>query len=312
MWKRVAIVVGILILIAAGLVGVLAWQVWQHPLAMYEKGGKRALESAGFVRSVMEADSGQLSYWKMGSGPALIFLHGAGDSAGSWSRVAPRFTDEYTVYVPDLPGHGASEPAEGPLPLSVVHKGISSLVEVASAGAPVTLVGNSLGAWLAMLEAVDDPGALRHIVLVNGGGIFNDPGDLTLLPADRAQARRLITALRDPSSPAIPDFVLDDIVKRAHDGPIRRMTLELEDMQAQLLDGRLAEITTPVDLVWGLSDHLMSYDYAVRLAEGLPASRLSELEACGHVPQNECPEPLVKTLRGVLAAELPVARTAAP
>jgi pimeloyl-ACP methyl ester carboxylesterase len=117
-------------------------------------------------------------------------------------------------------------------------------------------------------------------------------------------------ALRDPSSPPTPDFVLDDIVEQSAIGPIGRMMGDLEGFESHLLEGRLHEIATPVDLLWGGADQLISLDYASRMAEQLPRSRLEVIENCGHIPANECPQAFLAKLEEVLAAPPPEPRPA--
>ena len=79
----------------------------------------------------------------------------------------------------------------------------------------------------------------------------------------------------------------------------------MADLEANLLEGKLHDLNIPTDLVWGVSDRLLTLDYAKRLAAELPAARLTTLPACGHVPQVECPGELFKALTAVLDAPLP-------
>lgn len=301
MGKRIAVgIAGLLVLLvlAGGLL------FWMRPLAVFNWMRRQALTRAGLEKTAVETALGRQVLWQGGSGPTLVLLHGAGDQAGTWAVVAPDLTREYRVLVLDLSGHGDSEPAEGSLTLGMVVQGLEAVLEQ-KADEPVILVGNSMGAWLSMLYAHTHPEQVVRVVAVNGGPLSQNllaspRADLTLTPADREQARRLMAALRDPSSPPVPDFVLDDIVRRARTGAIGRMPSRLEDYQPYLLDGRLQEIKTPVDLLWGESDQLLPLSYAERLREGLPAARLTELPRCGHVPQLECPERFLPALKKLL------------
>jgi pimeloyl-ACP methyl ester carboxylesterase len=189
---------------------------------------------------------------------------------------------------------------------------VETLVSEAAEGEPAILVGNSLGAWLALIQAHRHPETVARVVALNGGALANDYGDLNLAPPDRAAARKLVEALRDPASEEIPDFVLDDLVQRSADGPAARMMLDWEGLTAHLLDGRLGEIAVPVDLVWGESDQLMKLDYARRHTDELPRGRLTTIPACGHMPHSECPERYLETLLSVLDQEPPEAREPTP
>lgn len=275
------------------------------PLAFYEKATRGALAEAGLELRTLAASSGELAYWQGGEGPVVVLVHGVGDQAGAFQGVVPALLESYRVVLPDLPGHGDSEPAAGSLKMSTVYAGLAELIEATAGDAPPSLVGHSMGAWLVTVYAHRNPDRVERIVLMNGGALTGDRPDLSLMPADREAARTLMAALRDPASPPTPDYVLDDIVRRSASGPIARMVAELADLQAHLLDGRLDEVTVPVDLLWGASDQLMSLAYAERMAAQLPRARLSTIPGCGHHPPNECPGKLAPRLTEVLAMELP-------
>ena len=293
-WKRAALLLSALL---AGSGTVLAAE--ESPLARIAAAARASLTAAGLERVEVEAAGRRLVLWRGGAGPDLVLLHGTGHQAGNWAAVAPGLASDYTVHVLDLPGHGDSEPAEGPLPMAEVVAGVEAYL--LSLDRPAILVGNSLGAWLATLEAHRHPDRVARAVLVNGGALLNVPAaGLTLTPADREEARRVMAALRDPASPPLPDDVLDDIVERARTGPTRRMLQDLPGLIAHLLDGRLGEVEVPVDLLWGASDRLMPLDYARRMVAELPRARLRVLERCGHIPATECPERFLAALREVL------------
>jgi pimeloyl-ACP methyl ester carboxylesterase len=154
-----------------------------------------------------------------------------------------------------------------------------------------------------MLYAVKHPERVARLVAVNGGALRGDRPDLTLTPSNREEARKLFDALTDPGSLRLPDFVLDDVVRQARSGPLGRLASTSQDMQNYLLEGRLNELTVPVDLLWGSADRMLSLDYARRMEAGLPATRLTVIFRCGHVPQQECPAHFVMALEKIL--ELP-------
>ena len=246
-----------------------------------------------------------LVYWQGGEGPLLVLVHGAGHQAGTWSLVVEDLMDDYRLLIPDLPGHGESDPQEGPIPMDRMYGDLESFLASYGGDERPIIVGNSLGAWLGMTYAHRRPEAFERLVAINGGAITNDPGDITLLPANREEARRLVESLRDPSNPKVPDFVLDDLVDLSDGGPVSRFMSDLEGMQEYVLDGRLGEVAAPIDLVWGESDTFMTLAYAEQLLEQLPNARLTTIPTCGHIPQNECPDRLVAALDEVLAMDPP-------
>ncbi len=297
--------------IVLGVVGMLAASVlalgvafFLRPFWFFERLGRMGLTGSGLKKTRVEGPKGPLVYWKGGSGPTLILLHGASDQAGAWARVARPLAKRHRVLVLDLPGHGESAPAGGPLPVPDLLAGIEAVHDTEAPTEKATLVGNSLGGFLALVYAREHPERLAHVVLVNGGAVPRArPAlaelNINLLPRDREEARRTLAALTGPDAPRVPNFVLDDLVRRAAGSPLARI-LETPFMEHSL-EGRLGEVRVPVSLVWGDSDRLMPVSYAEQLARELPAARLTLVPRCGHVPQRECPERFLPLLEQALA-----------
>jgi pimeloyl-ACP methyl ester carboxylesterase len=284
---------------------------WKRPLATLAWLGRRRLASSGFGKRFQPSAAGPQCVFSAGGGAPVVLVHGAGDQAGGWAKVAPRLAKSFAVVAVDLAGHGESAPASGPIPFETLLAGFDGAMKEIPQG-KVTLVGNSLGAWVVTVWAKEHPDRVQHLVLVNGGPLRGDRPDLTLQPKDRAEADRTLAALRDPSAPMIPDFVVDDIIRAASTGPIARLAAEAKSMPTYLLDGKLGGFDVPVDLLWGASDKLLSVDYARRLAAQLPAARLMTIDRCGHAPQVECSERFTEALMKVLKDPLPAPTVSAP
>ncbi|MFN7986393.1 MAG: alpha/beta fold hydrolase [Thermoanaerobaculia bacterium] len=282
-----------------------------RPLAAYAAAGRRALGKAGLAKSVVPSLASGQAYFRGGSGPVLVLLHGAGDQASAWSLVAPKLLPGRTLVIPDLAGHGASAPEKGPISVPVLLAGLSAVLDEAAPQGKVTIVGNSLGAWLACLWAKDHPDRVERLVLVNGGPLRHAADGITLLPKSRAEARAAVEKLRDPGSIRVPDFVLDDVVRQAATGPLARLAATSGEMEPYVLDGKLGGLDVPVDLLWGASDQLLPLSYAETMRSELPRARLAELPRCGHVPEQECPAAFASAL-GALLAGPPPGPAAAP
>ncbi|HSB64575.1 MAG TPA: alpha/beta hydrolase [Thermoanaerobaculia bacterium] len=307
--RKLALALALLLVLLGAAVAVL---FWKRPLAVLAWSGRRRLEAGGCSKQKVASAAGPQTVFRGGSGPAVVLLHGAGDQAGTWAGVAPSLAKSFTLILPDLAGHGESAPARGPLPLGALLEGLDSVLERQAPAGKVTLVGNSLGAWIAALWAKEHPARVEHLVFVNGGPIRKEPTDLTLMPRTRAQADALLHALRDPTSPVVPTFVVDDLIRVSNEGPIARLAADAKGMEAYLLDGKLDTLTVPVDLVWGASDTLLPLAWAERLQAQLPAARLTKIDRCGHVPQQECPEAFAAALSRVLRDPLPAPTVSSP
>ena len=190
-----------IVVMAAALAG--GWLLWRRPLAVLAWGGRQALKRCGLRRTSVPSPAGPQNVFVGGSGPVLVLLHGAGDQAATWARVAPALVSRYTLVIPDLAGHGASAPAEGPIEMSAICCGLEAVLAGLAPGGPVTLVGNSLGAWAAMIMAQRHPSQVARVVAVNGGPL-RGAGTVNLLPRNRQEARDTLARTRAPESRELP------------------------------------------------------------------------------------------------------------
>jgi pimeloyl-ACP methyl ester carboxylesterase len=281
-------------------------QFVRHPFSAIVRFRRMRLQRAGFQRKTIQTSVGPQTNWHGGSGPLLVLLHGAGDQAGTWYKVAHELGKKYSLLMPDLAGHGDSAPASGPLSIGTILDGMEQVLDSDDWNSQrFVLAGNSLGAWIAMLYAHKHPERISRLILINGGALEYAKTDVTLTPKNREEARRAFDAILDPSSPRPASFVLDDLVRVTNNGPMARLSATSAEIPKYVLDGKLSDFPVPVDIFWGESDGLVPLDYARKMEAQLPSARLTVIERCGHAPQLECPGKLLNTLLNVLATEPP-------
>jgi len=300
----------VLLLVFAALTALIVFfiLIFLRPVATTVWLRRRALRRAGLRKTKLTTTVGKQIVWHGGAGPLLVLLHGAGDQAGTWNKVAPELKRHFQLAIPDLAGHGESDPVAGALSLGTL---LTALEQVLDAmpwrDAPMVLAGNSLGAWMAMLYvqkyAQKHPHRVTRVILIDGGPIKN-ASEIGIMPKDREEARRTLDAVLDPSTARWPNFVLDDLVRVSNTGPISRLlAASVEDMSKYLLEDKLASFQLPVDLIWGASDRLVPLDYAKKLQSQLPHCTLTVIERCGHAPQFERPQKLTQVLLQILASD---------
>ncbi len=100
------------------------------------------------------------AYVKAGSGPALLLIHGIGDSSDSWRPVVEELAKHYTVVAPDLLGHGRSEKPRADYSVAGFANGMRDLLSVLEVDR-VTVVGHSLGGGVAAQFAYQFPQLVR-------------------------------------------------------------------------------------------------------------------------------------------------------
>ncbi|MEU7742874.1 alpha/beta hydrolase [Nonomuraea sp. NPDC049158] len=126
------------------------------------RGGRHSLE-------------GTLRYLKAGTGAPLVLLHTVRTQAEHFRVLIPMISHLYTVYALDLPGMGYSEIVPGAsYQEPAMRAGVERLLTELDLH-DVTLVGESMGAVLALTAAADLPERVRRVVAVNAydfrGGI---------------------------------------------------------------------------------------------------------------------------------------------
>ena len=268
----------------------------------------------------------------------FVLVHGLGGSLLSWLLVAPRLAKHGRVLALDLPGFGRSERIGRRSRVSDLRTTVSRFIDEV-AGAPVVLVGNSMGGGISMLEAALEPAAVEALVLSNsvfpwargslpapvvmfGFSLYPLPriGEwvakqrITRVEAERAVevGFRIITA--DPSS--IPhDLVrlhVEQLVRHQQNpdaGPAF-----LEAARSLLALGRRRDVVRwivnsvkcPVLVIHGRADRLVPVGFAEAAIRMRPDWDLRLLPKVGHVPQMEAPERWLALVEGWLAG-LPAA-----
>lgn len=118
---------------------------------------------------------GRLHYLTGGSGPPLVLLHTVRTQAEHFRNLIPRVAERYAVYALDLPGMGHSEIVPG---ASYEEPAMRAAVERLMTQLDlrdVTVLGESMGAVLALTNAADHPERVRRVVAINpydyAGGI---------------------------------------------------------------------------------------------------------------------------------------------
>src|ERR1017187_2075541 len=123
-------------------------------------------------------------YYEAGQGPAVVLLHGLGANAGIWAANIGPLSAQYRVIAPDQIGFGHSDKP-------LIDYKIATFVDFlygfmqGQKIAKATLVGNSLGGWIAVEFAIQHPEMVEKLVLVDAGGLSfeSTPPAINLNPA---------------------------------------------------------------------------------------------------------------------------------
>jgi pimeloyl-ACP methyl ester carboxylesterase len=269
----------------------------------------------------IEVNSIQTHYKMEGSGePPLILLHGFLASVFSWREVMAPLAEHRRVIAFDMPASGLTERPlqwEGENPYSPQGQlaqttGLMDALNVEQA----ILVGNSAGGRTAMLVALEHPERVRALVLVEPAARdYGGNRDWIRPLLNTPQARRLgpllvrsvqewgmefgRSAWHDPSR--ITAEVLEGYRKplQAQDWDRGLWELNLASRPVNLL-ARLEELQLPVLVITGDDDRIVPTEDSIRLADQLPDAQLAVIPACGHIPQEECPQAFLQAVKAFL------------
>jgi pimeloyl-ACP methyl ester carboxylesterase/mannose-6-phosphate isomerase-like protein (cupin superfamily) len=157
----------------------------------------------------------------------------------------------------------------------------------------VTVIGNSIGGWIAAEMAIQASPRIAGVVLADAGGLQLDdyPGaDFFSLTPDQVTD----LAYYRPDKFRIDVATLPDQQKAAMAG--NRAALQ-DYTEAGLTDpgllGRLGEVRVPTLVVWGEADRIYPPQHGEAFAKAIPGARLVTVPEAGHLPQLEAPEALL-------------------
>jgi pimeloyl-ACP methyl ester carboxylesterase len=247
-----------------------------------------------------------IHYFDMGSGPVVVLLHGLGSRKEDWLPVLEPMAQKYRLLVPDQIGFGKSDK---PLLDYSIQTYVDFLneflrqlkVEKAS------LVGESLGGWIAGLYVVEIGGGARlvpveKLVLVDAAGLKQDQPIPDLNPSSLAAMRGVMEAVFYDTSwlneDALRKIFTDKLA--VHDGYTVRSILGNPTRERERLDGRLASIKVPTLVVWGKQDKLLPIGAGERYAAGIAGAKFVSFDKCGHVPAIEKTEEFLAAVTAFL------------
>lgn len=244
--------------------------------------------------SVRYAESGDPA------GEVVLFLHGLSDSWLSWREVLERLPRGVRGIALDQRGHGESEqPACCYGMPDLVADAVALLDHVGASRA--TIVGHSMGGFVAQTLAARHPERVRRLVVIGNGPSVRVPpmeefaaavgrmGDT--LPTGFAREFQVST-IHTPIAPA----ALDAFVVESERLPPRVWKGLVAGMLADDERGRAARITAPTLIVNGEKDSFWTPVEARTLQQGLRGAELEIFPATGHAVHWERPGAFVRTL----------------
>jgi pimeloyl-ACP methyl ester carboxylesterase len=252
---------------------------------------------------------GRLRYLTGGSGAPLVMLHTVRTQAEHFRHLIPLVQRQYTVYALDLPGMGYSQVVPGasydePAMRTAVKRLLTQL-DLHDA----TLLGESMGAVLALTTAADLPDRVRRVVAVNAYDYAGGIARSGLL------ARVIVTGVIAPGvGPLLARLEPKPVMRAVLSGGLRDRTALREDYLDELLNvgrhpgyptvargvyrnlpsliaarTRYPQVTAPVHLIYGEKDWSRPADRQAN-RQLLPDAEFTQVPNAGHFIALERPD----------------------
>jgi pimeloyl-ACP methyl ester carboxylesterase len=255
---------------------------------------------AGLEEGVRDVRGTRIRVFAGGEGPPLLLLHGFGGAAWNFTEMLP-FLGGRRLLVPDLPGHGGSEPLPAPS-IAAFADAVAAIVDE-----PVGVFGHSMGGVVGLRLAERHPELVRGLVLAAPAGISSSsriatiglglaaivqPGRMAGRRVDRiARSPRLTRLVFGPLEVANPALLSERQVY----GFLRGSTMHTDTLGAGLALARddprqsLDRVRCPALVLFG------GRDRQVPLADGFEYARrlrapLRVIADCGHLLIGERPD----------------------
>ncbi len=233
-----------------------------------------------------------------GDGQPFLLLHGGGgpDTVTGFGELFAK-THGVRVIVPTHPGFGGTSRPDRltSVPgLAALYVALLGQLELDN----VTVIGNSIGGWIAAEMALLASPLVSRVILVDAVGI-EVPGhpiaDFFSLTLDQV----FTLSFHSPEPFRIDPAALPPAAQAVAAGNRAALaTYAGPAMSDPTLAGRLALLRLAALVLWGDSDGIVDIDYGRAYAAAIPLARFQLLTDTGHLPQVETPDQLMNAIWG--------------
>ena len=235
----------------------------------------------------------KIHYVEAGSGPNVILLHGLGGSSQVWQFNIGPLAEKYHVFVPDQIGFGKSDKPLVNYRIRTYVDFLDQFCKQLKIDRP-TLIGNSMGGWIAAIYAATYPDRVDKLVLANAAGYappkdFDTRAFFGLNPTTRDEMK-LLSAKVFYNKAFLSDAAIDQAMAArlgAGDGYTIKSITESIIRGEDYLDNIVTKIKSPTLIVWGREDGLVPLSEGERFHKDIAGSTMIVFDQCAHVPNIE-------------------------
>jgi pimeloyl-ACP methyl ester carboxylesterase len=259
---------------------------------------------------------GDVRWDRMGSGPALVLLHGTPFSSYVWRRIAPALAREWTVHVWDMLGYGASEQRAGQdVSLAAQGRLFAELLDLWELDEPA-VVAHDVGGAVSLRALLLEQRRYRCLALVDVVALAPWGSPFFTLVREHAEvfeqlpgyihrailAAYVANAAYRPLSADTLDALIAPWLGEVGQSAFYRQIAQTDQRDTDEIQPRYGELDLPVLVVWGRQDGWIPVAKAHELRAAIPGAELALLDDAGHLVQEDAPEPLLARLTAFLQA----------
>jgi pimeloyl-ACP methyl ester carboxylesterase len=236
------------------------------------------------TESIIKTRGGDMLLRRAGSGPTVLFLHGAGGVPG-WLPFFDKLSDRFDLLVPDHPSFGKSPTPEWLDEIGDLAYFYLDLIDELKLR-DVHVVGHSLGGWLALEIAVRSQQRMKSLSLIASVGVRikgNPVANLFIMTPEQ-----LMNSLY-----ADPKLAAAELARVPTPEEIDRMVTNRTAAarlawHPRFFNPKLAKwlhrVTVPTQILWGAEDRIVSAAYADEFKRLIPHATKTIFPNAGHIP----------------------------
>jgi len=243
----------------------------------------------------------------------ILFIHGLGSSADRWLDIPDAISMYYHTIAVDLIGFGGSDkPKDVNYTIEQFSEFILEFIEkigLSGDDRKITLVGHSLGGYIAVDFAIRNKGLIEKLVLLDSSGFLKGPTPLLEQYLNAAKypsydsVRNVFEQMVAQPWKVLP-IIINIFITRIN-SPGAKYPFEsayLNSTTTQIDLSRLKSIEDiPTLIIWGKSDNLIPIEYSEPFKQVFKNYRVELIEDAGHAPFVEKPAIICEILHSFLS-----------
>ncbi|MGA2983711.1 MAG: alpha/beta hydrolase [Terriglobia bacterium] len=231
----------------------------------------------------------RIAYYEAGKGSAVILIHGLGADSHHWANNIGALSLNFRVIALDQIGYGQSDK---PLMRYTVENfsdylhGFLQALEIPKA----SLVGNSLGGWVALDFTLRHPQMVEKMVLVDAAGLrpadalkMPEGGRKTLSPMNTRWFFDLMAANKEWATTDLGPNAFERHVQNGDSYTVASSVAEMATGR-EFEDRNLGKVHAPTLIIWGRDDVLIPLAMGEQFHKAIAGSQMFVIDGTGHIP----------------------------